>query len=438
MQFAWRADCCLLSRSLNSGSGTNTVASDHLIELMNFKNGAAIYLIFLLASATPILMVLSRNIATPVFVVMAIALVALAWRWHGLYFAQNVVKSTATCKAIWVSVALLLIMAVSVLWSPAFKRSVESTSHLAGNGALLFLAVVGILSLRTIPKLDWRITVGLLAATSVLIIEEIAFGSPIRAMLGGSVEPFRMNRAAVAAVLYLPILLYLLPRNRLGVIVGIAVTLLTGWAVLVSHSESAKLGLVLAMAMWITVWFAKRSAIWLLGGLAVTSLIGIPIIAPVIMDYVPAFIVERVHYGTLGIRADIWVAHAGLLANAPVFGHGMEASFAAGETYKHTDIPNNLLGYGHPHNFAVQVWYELGVIGVGLISVLIVLFFRALRFVPDRFLPGILSTTAAVWTVSMVSHGAWQAWWWSLVGIVSLLWVLVIRSETADSETQTR
>ena len=246
-----------------------------------------------------------------------------------------------------------------------------------------------------------------------------------------------MNRAAVAAVLYLPFLLYVLPSNRLGVLVGITVTLLIGWAALVSDSESAKLGFFIILATSAATWFARRVAIWLFGGLAVTSLIGMPVIAPVVMDYVPGFIVEQVHYGTLGIRAEIWSAHAELLRNAPVFGHGMEASFVAAETYKHTEIPSDLLGRAHPHNFAIQVWYELGAVGVMLFSVLIFLYFKSLRSVPDRFLPGILSTTAAAWAVSIVSHGAWQAWWWSLVGIVALLWVLVIRSETSDGETQT-
>ena len=437
MQFAWPVDCCLLSRVLNCGPGTNSAASDHSIELMNFKNGAGLNLIFLLASVTPILMVLSRNIATPVFAAMAIGLVVLAWRGRGSHFAQNAVKSITACKAIWVCIALLLIMAVTVLWSPAFKRSIESIAHLAGNGALLFLVIVGITSQRIVPRLNWHITGGLLAATSVLIIEEITFGSPVRAMLGGAVEPFRLNRSAVAAVLYLPFLVYVLPSSRPGVLVGIVVTLLIGWAALVSDSETAKLGFFIILATWAATLFARRVAIWLFGGLAVASLIGMPVVAPVIMDYVPGFIVERVHYGTLGIRAEIWSAHAELLRNAPVFGHGMEASFVATETYKNTSFPNNLLGHGHPHNFAIQVWYELGAVGVALFSVLIFLYFMALRSVPVRFLPGILSTSAAVWIVSMVSHGAWQAWWWSLVGIVAVLWVLVIRSETADGETQT-
>jgi len=96
----------------------------------------------------------------------------------------------------------------------------------------------------------------------------------------------------------------------------------------------------------------------------------------------------------------------------------------AADDYAHTGIPKLFLQWGHPHNFAMQVWYELGGVGVALFAVLIVLFFRTLKFVPAPALPAVLSTISAVWTVFLVSHGAWQAWWWCLIGLLSLVWLL--------------
>ncbi len=79
-----------------------------------------------------------------------------------------------------------------------------------------------------------------------------------------------------------------------------------------------------------------------------------------------------------------------------------------------------LLDYGHPHNFAIQVWFELGLVGVLLTAALIALAFRAIARIPEPIRAAALATAVAIWTVAFVSHGAWQAWWWCLVGLVAL------------------
>lgn len=401
---------------------------------MKLPKNVSLNLVFLLAVATPLLMVLSRNIATPIFAGLSILLAVSALGQDRSGFSRGVADAINR-PAFWVGISLLAYMAATAFWSPAPKRAFESTVHLAGNAVLLVFALVSLSVLWRRARPDRWLPVILIIGAAVLVGEELAFTSPVRTALGGTAEPFRLNRAAVAVVLFLPFCAALLARDWKSGVFMIAASLITGCAVLLSASESAKLAFFVFLISFPIFHLLGRTALFWLGSAIVVSLVLMPLLAGVLPDLLPGWMMEGVAYGSFGIRADIWAAFASLLNNAPFLGHGVEASHVAGETYKHTGVHNGLLGWGHPHNFAIQVWYELGAVGVVLISGLIVMYFRALDFVPDRFLPGVLSTTAAVWAVSMVSHGAWQAWWWSLVGILAVLWGLLIRSETAEVGT---
>ena len=386
--------------------------------------------VLILSFSTPLLMVLSRNIATPIFVGVALFLLILGVFKSGKKQLFKSAKAILNCKAAFFWIALLLLMMASIFWTPALGRALGATAHLTGNLALFMIALVG---LKAVPPGNYRGRVSFcfaLVAAAGLILVELTFGAPVRTFLGGTGESFRMNRAAVAIVLFLPLALIFLPRSNAGMLLGLAGTAVVGYAAFNSISESAKLAYIVLLVM-LPVWLVlKRRAILVLLVCVPASLILMPLVAPYLKDLIPSFVHEQVGYGTLGVRADIWAAFASLLPQAPFLGHGMEASYMAGEVYKHTDIDNHLLGKAHPHNFAIQVWYELGAVGVLVFSVLITMYFRSLRSVPDKYLPAVLATTAAVWTVSVVSHGAWQAWWWSLVGLLALLWITVLRSSS--------
>ena len=66
----------------------------------------------------------------------------------------------------------------------------------------------------------------------------------------------------------------------------------------------------------------------------------------------------------------------------------------------------------HPHNASLQVWLELGAVGVvifvGLLSVLIVLWQRSYAAVDGR--PLIASLFGVIFLVYNISFGLWQGW----------------------------
>ncbi|MEP2703921.1 MAG: O-antigen ligase family protein [Roseibium sp.] len=401
---------------------------------MFFKKISPLDFIIVLILATPFLMVLSRNIATLILVVVALLSAGAGFSFNKDVYLLSI-RRIASSRATLIVVAIIALMLMTLMWSPSMERGFGAVINLVSNLAFfaiaIALATAMILRASLILLNRYWMSAAIVAAAGLIIVELI-FGSPIRAFLGGSVGAYRMNRAAVAIVLFLPLALTLLPRDKSGGVVCVITTVALFAAVFASKSTSAQLAfLVLVMLQLACIAFHSKT-IWLLASVTLISLVLLPFISPIILGFVPDQIEELIGYGSLGVRAEIWSAYSSLLENAPFLGHGMEASNAAAVIYEYAELDNRLLDFGHPHNFAIQVWYELGVVGVILFSVLIVMYFRSLCNVPDNFIPAILSTTAAVWTVSLVSHGAWQAWWWSLVGLLALLWVIVLRTQDTD------
>ena len=126
-------------------------------------------------------------------------------------------------------------------------------------------------------------------------------------------------------------------------------------------------------------------------------------------------------------RLVIWQFAGERILEKPVAGWGMDASRAlpggkdvvpvwstVGEPFNQPVMPL------HPHNFAVQIWLETGLIGAilfaaGLLSVL-------RRVGRDRVDANVRITTfAAGFTIACISYGAWQSWWVSVVLITSAM-----------------
>ena len=77
-----------------------------------------------------------------------------------------------------------------------------------------------------------------------------------------------------------------------------------------------------------------------------------------------------------------------------------------------------LLGVGHPHNAAVQIWAELGVVGAVLPALMLCLqtLARASPRLPRLVAAASLALVAGAAAVALVGHGAWQGWWAAAIG----------------------
>lgn len=330
--------------------------------------------------------------------------------------------AAASCFLLW--------SGLSVAWSPAKATSLRMLGEL-----LLPVAAASILAL-TLPfraplrRAGWLF--GAAAALAcILIAVELRAGVGVRSGLGLRAYPFLFNRPTLTLLVLLPPLVDLALRLRpkgVGVTVGSAGFVLVAATVLVSYSGAAKLGLMAGAAAFVAAFLAHRMA---LAGVAV-GLAGALALAPVWGDIadrlMPAALHERLAAAHARDRVDIWQSFGAAIREQPLVGAGFGVSGRFGETAAAARVAPEyrpFLDIGHPHNIAIQIWAELGVVGAMLALLVALLTLRALaRLRPERLAPR-LALFAAVFAVSLVGHGAWQGWWAAGIG-AAVAWFRII------------
>lgn len=320
------------------------------------------------------------------------------------------------------SLSFLLFSAMSIFWSPAPGRATGAL--IQTTAASLIAATMSVVVLRylTPPRwINWGLAVSMLACC-LLLLFEISHGSPIRGFLGASVQFFRLNRAVIFVVLLLPLLFVFWSRSS-WLLAKLALFALVWMTAFTSDSEAAKLALVVVtVVLVISIALPSRLVLIICGSIVLLMHLAAPAIVWALYTFLPPEFYDYLGYPEQYVRSEIWWAHIHLITQAPLFGQGLQASIAASNFYDGGDqrILEGL-SYGHPHNFSIQVWFELGLVGIvlsaGLAGVLLLGIFN----LPERQQIAASALMSGVWSVAYVSHGAWQHWWWAMVGIVVVL-----------------
>ncbi len=218
--------------------------------------------------------------------------------------------------------------------------------------------------------------------------------------------------------------------------------LIVGGATLFGRTMAAKLAFVVGGLVFLGMLFAPR-LIGIIGAVALLLLAFLPLATARLPPGE-----ESLRWQSLPMssrhRLAIWEFATGKIAEHPVLGWGFGSSrvIGAGQRF---DVPfpekprYRFTGERlplHPHNFILQIWLELGAIGILGFMGLAALIFRA----ASRSVASVSSraTTAAVLSggllVALVSFGFWQNWWqaalWMLAGFA------LIRVEEAPSSKE--
>lgn len=112
-----------------------------------------------------------------------------------------------------------------------------------------------------------------------------------------------------------------------------------------------------------------------------------------------------------GYRVEIWNRVYELIGARPGLGYGFDSARALAQGAGVTFL--------HPHNGLLQVWLELGAVGVALLLAWAAVSLRGyLSHSRDR---QALATTAATMTAVavfwLISFGVWQGWWLAAIGL---------------------
>lgn len=134
-------------------------------------------------------------------------------------------------------------------------------------------------------------------------------------------------------------------------------------------------------------------------------------------------------------RLRMWDYSLSRISESPWTGSGLDSSRTFHDVFTTrigVDVPFVSL---HPHNVGLQTWTEAGLIGAVLLTLALVSLYAPLRRLTGNYawrgaaVSGLVMSAAVA---SAVTVGAWQYWWWGLLGTCLAL-VLLIPKELDPS-----
>lgn len=326
----------------------------------------------------------------------------------------------------WGWAAAVTLIGFSSFWSPDIIYGLERTGKIALSLAmaifLFFLA--GELTqdhrarLRRLLLASYVFALALLAAYMVINDEFLRqlFGQDTDIALIGA------NRAAVVlAVLLWPTVLAALEtgRPRLALVLPI----LSLVVLPLSYSQTAPMALIVGAFVYVTCRILPRLSIYLVAGGGVALIILMPFFFAGACSSLLQMDIGW-EAAASGQRVEIWCAVSRFVFDAPYFGHGVEAArFVQDWQMAHIYFQEN--GILHPHSAALQIWYEYGVTGAVLASLIWYAIVHRIARLGAEARAICFAALCSIGLVAIISHGLWQSWWLGTVGVVPALFRMV-------------
>lgn len=372
--------------------------------------------LILLGIAVPVL-----SLVAPLGLPLANAIAALLV----LAAARSLSPAFAAPRFGWLLMALFgLLGMTSALWALDAARALSAAPRLF-LGGLAGLVVMG--AARTLPASAIRrvalVTLACWAALVALLAVDTVLGHGLAHVIESDFAT--LSRAhVVAAVLTWPLAALAWQWRGLG---WAAATLAAGLAVTLKGGvDAAQMAVLGALAMALATWARPRASLNLLRIGMVAVILGMPVLAlaipPVSTTQGWNFISNSAHH-----RLTIWRFVGQHIAEKPLLGWGFDASRALPNAddevvaYRRRGIAAEAPPYPvaepqlplHPHNFALQIWLELGLAGALLACALIWRLAGAIAAAPLAPVPRALLAGAVTtgFIIACLSFGIWQAWW---------------------------
>ncbi|CUS56603.1 hypothetical protein CFA77_15760 [Hyphomonas sp. KY3] len=354
--------------------------------------------------------------------------------------------------------AFLVWAVASESWSPV-SRGIISGTLMGGDFAirsaglriiltLFFTTLLIAGALRTAPgraQISSRLILGSLSIHGLLILLSPVFATSVMPVFYGD-DPLNhssgfqnLDRGANAFALVLPILVaYVGARPGLawkGLALMIALASLVSFGVL--GSSAAMFGAALMLVAFVIVRVFPKYG---LRGLFTTVAAYIAL-APVLMSGL-LYMLERSGVnlpGSFQSRAWSWEVVIGKIQEAPLMGHGIEASKSWQDTYAAypewmAQLPDFWARYpvvpGHPHNMALQIWAETGAVGAFVAALAVLLIGwrlpigHNLRADIHYAIGGML---AAAFCLFSFSYSVWNEAFWSTLALAVVALIVLSR-----------
>ena len=133
-------------------------------------------------------------------------------------------------------------------------------------------------------------------------------------------------------------------------------------------------------------------------------------------------------------RFRMWGYCWNIISEHPFVGAGFDASRTFNDSFIAQDGRNLSLLSLHPHNLGIQIWTETGLVGATLASILLLSLIKPLKKIINnsKSSSAYSGVIVASLTISSLTIGAWQLWWWSAVFLALGITKLVNSSNKCD------
>jgi O-antigen ligase len=311
---------------------------------------------------------------------------------------------------------------------------------------MTLLSFVGFVFVAAVTQLEARAAGTaqsiLLTATAIMIglfIIEAATGGVVLKLLGKDAEIIlnTVGRGTtILAVLVWPVFALAWTRFQ-SKSVPVAFLIGSFVATYLLPVDAAFAALIAGTVAFLAVLAARRAALVVLFsifalGIAAGPWLSLTILNPGTLAKIGIEVPENREHRLL-----IWHFVSSNVAEKPIIGHGFGAAREIGRSEQrrydalqarqaaHLSIHEMRLPL-HPHNIPLQIWLELG--AVGILLYLGILFGIGRRLwhstAPPVWIAAAAAGTVAYLSVSFLSFGAWQNWWvataWLATGLLAL------------------
>ena len=359
----------------------------------------------------------------------------------------------------------LLIIMISFYWSINTERTLEVIGPITGIIIAIYITLNSssnnhIISIKNIIGVP-------IILTSICILSDIILNTEIRsslAIIAGDAPTSKSgnySRGIIIITIIMPLVvaLYIYNNNKL---MALSVFLLVSLMILLGPNDTAKMALICALISSIIIYFLGPRSFLYFGIIAYIFILFLPIIstkiAPQIahieknITVIKPLVGSRINSdtrtqigntnysketlpwqetsigGSIIHRLLVWEYVGSEILKKPLLGNGIGTSRLIGQNIV-LNIPNtNQEIRGgiplHPHNSFLEIWLELGLLGIIVISFIwikIVKFGMNIRKNSFVIGTGVCTSIITIFVIYNLSFGVFQAWWMASIGLLCFI-----------------
>jgi len=318
----------------------------------------------------------------------------------------------------------ILIMSFALYWSVFFFELVSKKNTKKLISLILIIGFLEAIVLFVDIKTHYSIT---MAIDSLYTSEDRLYRLAQTEM--------NLGHAIIFLVLLLsPILVFIFSRysKTLSLIASVIIVFLITFSAVLNNLT---IGIFSVIAVLLSMWFSyiyPKIAPSFFIYIAVLLLLFAPILAYL------SFLITEPGLTDLPMSWDhrlrMWGYCWHIISEHPLVGAGFDASRTFNDTFFAKDGRELTLLSLHPHNLGIQIWTETGLVGAVFAAILLFSSIRPLKKITSNKKSSVAfsGVIVASITISSLSIGAWQLWWWSSVFLVLGVTKLVSFSDKQD------